>query len=61
MESGLIQYPAEIGSAAKGLISSLLELEPEARLGSNGSREVELHPWFSTVDFNERPPRIVSP
>ena len=37
---------------AKDIISRLLEVDPEKRLGSKGVEEIKSHPWFSDLDWN---------
>jgi serine/threonine protein kinase len=46
---GRLEFPAdaeEISPAGIDIITKLLELNPAARLGANGSDQVLTHPWF---------------
>jgi serine/threonine protein kinase len=43
----------EISSEARDLISKLLIVDPAKRLGANGIGEIEDHPWFAGIDWNE--------
>ncbi|BAP70302.1 serine/threonine-protein kinase RIM15 [Kluyveromyces marxianus] len=40
-----------ISPEAKNLILKLLTLDPEKRLGANGSEEIKKHPYFKDVDW----------
>jgi len=65
IKEGDIGFPAnfenEIGPEGKHLILSLLEHDPDHRLGNleGGARDVRVHPWFKDVDFSAVPPRMV--
>lgn len=38
---------------AKDLIQKLLTLDPQKRLGSNGSEEIKSHPYFNGIDWDD--------
>jgi hypothetical protein len=46
---GLV-YPYEFPPVAKSFIESLLQLDPEARLGVNDFAEIKSHPFFECMD-----------
>lgn len=48
-----IVWHEEISLEAKDLISKLLEINPEKRLGSKGAEEVKQHPFFADIDWNK--------
>jgi serine/threonine protein kinase len=41
----------EVSEDARDLISKLLTLDPEERLGVNGIHEIQQHSWFSGIDW----------
>ena len=47
-----IKYPEKISNEAKDIISKLLEIEPEKRLGYNSSDEIKNSAFFNEVDFD---------
>jgi len=57
-----ISWPEELSSDAKDLISKLLKINPEKRLGFNSAKEVKLHPYFHDIDWDsiltQEPPFI---
>lgn len=47
-----IEWPISgMSPEAKDLISRLLELSPEKRLGTNGAAEVKAHPFFKDINW----------
>ena len=44
--------PEEMSPEAQDLISKLLTLDPNERLGAKGADEVKAHPFFAGVDWN---------
>jgi protein kinase X len=42
-----------LGKNMRHLVESLLVVAPEDRLGSNGSEEVQSHPWLSNIDWSK--------
>jgi serine/threonine protein kinase len=42
----------EPSTEACDLIRRLLVVDPRARLGANGIREIQAHPWFAGIDWN---------
>ena len=47
-----IKYPEKISNEAKDIISKLLEIEPEKRLGYKSSDEIKNSAFFNEVDFD---------
>jgi len=48
-----IQYPEEdVSPIAKDLISKLLEINPDDRLGRKGISEVKSHPFFAVINWD---------
>ena len=47
-----IKYPEKISNEAKDIISKLLEIEPEKRLGYKSSDEIKNSTFFNEVDFD---------
>lgn len=45
-------YPYEFPPVAKAFIESLLQLDPEARLGVNDFALIKAHPFFESINFN---------
>ena len=66
IQTGIYRYPRDFAfdqfadpyREVKGLIAALLETDPSERLGSQagGSRDVQEHPWFASIDFGAKPP-----
>lgn len=50
--NGWPDSPEEISEEARDLIDKLLVLQPEARLGARGAREVKAHPWFRGIPWD---------
>ncbi|TMW60719.1 hypothetical protein Poli38472_000761 [Pythium oligandrum] len=51
LPKGLTQ--TDMSPQCRSLIQSLLEVEPEKRLGHNGASEVMAHGWFHDIDWKE--------
>ena len=49
----VIEYPEKMSPEAKDLISKLLEIEPEKRLGYKDSNEIKNSDFFKEVDFDK--------
>jgi serine/threonine protein kinase len=47
-----VSFPRHIEETAQDLISSLLQVNPDSRLGSRNAEEVTEHLWFDGVDFD---------
>lgn len=47
-----IAWPSELSPLAKDLISKLLTLAPEERLGFYGAEEVKAHPFFADINWD---------
>jgi len=60
---GELVYPSYIGSAAKSLLQSLLNRDPNMRLGGGpgDAEEVKAHPFFSGIEWLAILQRRVSP
>lgn len=58
---GRIEYHEEddVSDTAKDLISKLLVLQPNNRLGVNGIGEITGHPWFSGIDLSTATPPFI--
>lgn len=50
---GKVENPGYLDELAMNLIRSLLAVDPNARLGSNGAAEVKSHPWFADLDWEK--------
>ena len=56
MLSGEIDWPLDqsaFSAEARSFIEQLLIVDPEARLGSNGSGDVKSHLFFSDLDWEK--------
>jgi len=53
IENAPLEFPPYLSSSARGIISGLLEKNPEYRLGVNGIHEVKNHPFFADLDWSE--------
>ena len=42
-----------MSSECKDLIIKLLIKNPKQRLGSKNSQEIQFHPWFKDINFEE--------
>ena len=49
--SAQLTYPSFISEAGVSLLSNLLTINPDQRLGNGGGREVREHSFFKSVDF----------
>ena len=58
-----LQFPPYISSAARDLITRLLERRPTQRIGclAGGASDVEKHPWFKDFDFDALAARRMTP
>ena len=58
-----VRYPSYIEEQAKDLISKLLEIDPNKRLGceENGWEDVKKHPFFNGVDWDEAKEKKLKP
>ena len=43
----------KISEDAKNIISKLLEKDPDNRLGKNGIKEIQKHPYFNSINFED--------
>lgn len=49
-----LQFPPDIPTDAKSIITGLLQRDPARRLGAAGSEEIKRHPFFSKhIDWNK--------
>jgi serum/glucocorticoid-regulated kinase 2 len=48
---GQITWPEGISNEARDLLSKLLHRRPEERLGSRGIKEIQNHPFFTSLDW----------
>ena len=48
-----IEYPPKMSSEAKDLISKLLKIEPDKRLGYNSNEEIKNSDFFKDIDFEK--------
>lgn len=58
---GQITWPEGITEEARDLLSKLLHRRPEERLGSNGVEEIQNHPFFANLDWEDVYHRRVAP
>lgn len=58
---GQITWPEGISEEARDLLSKLLHRRPEERLGSNGIKEIQNHPFFAHLDWEDVYHRRVAP
>ena len=58
-----IRYPSYMDDKAKDLISKLLEMDPNKRLGNaeNGWEDVKNHPYFEDVDWEKAKEKKLTP
>ena len=58
-----VRYPSYIDDKAKDLISKLLEIDPNKRLGSaeNGWEDVKAHSYFNDVDWDKAKEKKLQP
>ena len=48
-----LNFPPDISSEAKGVMTGLLQRDPAKRLGANGGEEIKKHPFFAKyIDWN---------
>lgn len=52
--AGVFEFPPNFDSKVKDLISKLLSIDPEERIGNgkDGANEVKKHKWFRGVDWD---------
>lgn len=48
-----LHFPNDVPSAAKDLLTRLLNRNPAERLGANGSAEIKAHPFFHAIDWRK--------
>lgn len=48
-----LHFPNDVPSAAKDLLTRLLNRNPSERLGANGSAEIKAHPFFHAIDWRK--------
>lgn len=48
-----LDFPLSFSKDLKSLLNGLFIKDPSKRLGSNGSQEIKVHPWFSHVRWKE--------
>ena len=53
--------PEIVPSAAKDLLTRLLDRRPDKRLGANGASEIKAHPFFNQVDWRKLVQRKYEP
>eukprot|EP00466_Bigelowiella_natans_P011598 jgi/Bigna1/42514/e_gw1.65.43.1 len=46
-----VVYPEDIDQDARDLISKLLKVKPEERLGHGGVQDIKNHPFFAVIDW----------
>ena len=42
-----LMFPADMSPDARGVMTGLLQREPDRRLGTNGADEIKRHPFFA--------------
>lgn len=48
-----LQFPSDIPSEARSVMTGLLQRNPSNRLGANGGEEIKRHPFFAKyIDWN---------
>lgn len=48
-----LNFPPDIPSEARSVMTGLLQRDPSRRLGNNGGEEIKKHPFFSRhIDWN---------
>ena len=61
LEDPLLFGP-EIGTEARGILTSLLTRDPSRRLGANGAAEIRKHPFFGRhLDFKKLLAKEIQP
>ncbi|KAL9685779.1 hypothetical protein QQ045_023231 [Rhodiola kirilowii] len=50
---GQLNLPETLSPSAIDLITKLLEVDENTRLGSQGAKSVKTHPWFNNIDWIE--------
>jgi serine/threonine protein kinase len=62
---GRIRWPSNplkyFSEEANDLISALLVFNPSKRLGSRADKDIQYHPWFSTLDWSGLEDRLIKP
>ena len=48
-----LMFPADMSPDARGVMTGLLQREPDRRLGANGADEIKRHPFFKDVNFDD--------
>jgi len=55
-------FGSEFGSAARSILTSLLDRDPSRRLGVNGAEEIKKHPFFEKhLDFKKLLQKKIQP
>ncbi|KAJ7621162.1 kinase-like domain-containing protein [Roridomyces roridus] len=47
-----LNFPLDMPSEARSVMTGLLQRDPTRRLGAHGSEEIKKHPFFSKIDWN---------
>ena len=66
LEKSSVSIPRKLSAEARSLLAGLLKFNPEERLGSKGTEEIQSHPFFASVNFEDlvnkriRPPESIT-
>ncbi|KAF8574539.1 kinase-like protein [Ramaria rubella] len=55
------QFPDDMQSDAKSIMTGLLNKDPSKRLGVNGGEEIMMHPFFKSIDWNKLLAKNIQP
>jgi serum/glucocorticoid-regulated kinase 2 len=48
-----LNFPSDMSSEARSVMTGLLQRDPAKRLGANGGEEIKKHPFFAKyIDWN---------
>lgn len=60
---GKIEFPPHFSRASRDIVKKLLQADLTKRYGNlkGGARDIKVHPWFSSIDFNALLNRKLTP